>query len=342
MAGLKDIAEQLDVSPSLVSKVLNNRLGTTVVREELAERIRRTAAAVGYQKNRSAAALTKGRHAAFGVLIHRIGTAGSGLIENLLEGISGEANRRHHTLTLDFFQTNEQFYDLAGKARRGGVDGLLIAGFAHQGLVEDLLSWTRKGMPVVTIHDQPLHESIVNVSSDQKKVGYAAAQHLVERGCRRIAELKVTDDRHAGYATALEEAGLPYDPTLVQETRNEETPFDRQGAMHALGRLLESGVPFDGLFTHCDEHAMDAERLLLAAGRHIPEDVKLASIDNAPYCDLGVVPISSVSQNYRRRGQVGVELLLNLIEGRAAQSQNVDPQMIPRESTGSRNSLSID
>jgi len=332
---LEDIAVRLNVSRSLVSKVLNQRLGTTVVRPELAERIRQTAEELGYQKNRSAAALSKGRHGAFGVLIHRTGTASSGLIENLLQGISREANDRHQTLTLDFYETNEQFHELTDIARRGVIDGLIVAGVAHPEVTEHLLNWSRGGMHVVTLHNEPLHESIVNVGIDQIEVGYIATKHLIDRGCRRIAELMVADDRHDGYARALREAGLPYAPALVKDVESPEpTPYARKYAVSGLKALLESGVAFDGLFAHCDEHAMDAERVLLEAGLQIPRDVKLVSIDNAPYCDLGIVPITSVSQSYTKRGRVAVELLLELIDGRKVESLDVAPDLVIRKSSG--------
>ena len=57
MATLTDIAKELDISVSLVSKVLNDRLGTTGARPDLIESIRETALKMDYRKNSSALAL---------------------------------------------------------------------------------------------------------------------------------------------------------------------------------------------------------------------------------------------------------------------------------------------
>ena len=80
MASLKDIASELNVSVSLVSKVLNNRMGNTGVTEELAESIRTKAEELNYQRNASALSLRKGRPATIGVFFHNDGESGSSLL----------------------------------------------------------------------------------------------------------------------------------------------------------------------------------------------------------------------------------------------------------------------
>ncbi|MCP5883056.1 LacI family DNA-binding transcriptional regulator, partial [Klebsiella pneumoniae] len=66
MLGIEDIARELKVSPSLVSKVLNGRLGTTRVSSKTLEAIRQHADVIGYRKHNSASALAMGKHNVIG------------------------------------------------------------------------------------------------------------------------------------------------------------------------------------------------------------------------------------------------------------------------------------
>ena len=121
MVYLRDIASRLDVSVSLVSKVLNDRLGTTAVSPAVIRSIRETAKEMGYRKNYSAAALREGRHHAIGIFLHRTGVTGSGLLEDLLDGALFEAHARHQKQLLNFFETADDFRQLREFAHRGMI-----------------------------------------------------------------------------------------------------------------------------------------------------------------------------------------------------------------------------
>src|SRR5262245_31480887 len=90
---LNDIAESLNVSVSLVSKVLSGRLGNTTARDNVVDAIRRRATEIGYVKNSAAAGLATGRQNAIGVYLHHHGALGSGLAEAVIEGVAAEARR---------------------------------------------------------------------------------------------------------------------------------------------------------------------------------------------------------------------------------------------------------
>ena len=72
--------------------------------------------------------------------------------------------------------------------------------------------------------------------------------------------------------------------------------------------------------THASKHAVG--RVL---ERHVDvrDDVRVIGVDNSPFCDFFVVPLSSVSQEEFRRGELAVETLFNAVEGHAVQSITV-------------------
>jgi len=329
---IADISAELNVSRSLVSKVLNGRLGTSFVRPEVAEAIRSKATELGYRKNTSAVALQNGRHQAFGVFIHRLGTVGSGIIEDMLDGIASVASCQQQRLILEFFVTEDACRALLQKAHGGIMDGLLVCGVPHPSLTADLLAMQQSGVPVVTVHDEPLDPRLPNAGIDQERVSRLATEHLIAQGCRRIGHIRNIDARFRGYQAALQAHGLPAGPELVFQARD-ESAFGHETGEQAVAEFARRGVLVDGIVAQSDQEAMGCLKALARAGRRVPEDVRVIGVDNAPYCAFAPVLLSSVSQNSRLRGQRAAELLLQAIDGRKVRSIYVPPELVVREST---------
>jgi len=331
MIALRDIAQDVGFSVSLVSKVLNNRLGSSRVKPETVRKIRESAARLGYRKNMSAVALLAGRHDVIGVFIHNLGMAGSGIVEDLLAGISDQAGGRHQSLMLAFFETGSEFHERSEFANRGRMDGLLVGGCYNAGVRDPLLAIRRAGLPVVTVYDEPLHPELPNVGLDQTLVSRLATEHLIARGARRIAHVATMPTRLAGYRQAVAEAGLACDPALVYRTNVDF--YGQVEGTRAVQAFLAAGVPFDGIVAQSDHEAVGCINALCAAGLRVPEDVRVIGIDNSPFCELARVPLSSVSQQFHLRGETSMRLLMDAIEGNAVQSSLVLPIVVEREST---------
>ncbi|MCE9612864.1 MAG: LacI family transcriptional regulator [Lentisphaerae bacterium] len=319
------------MSVSLVSKVLNNRLGTTGVSADTIATVRLTAEKMGYRKNASAVALLAGRHNIVGVYIHCLGMAGSGILEELLGGISTAAHQNHQRLQLNFFITADEFHALCEGAHKGAIDGLVVGGVLHEDLAGRLSDIRATGLPVVTIYDKSAAPSLTNVGLDQVRVAQLATSHLIERGSRRIAHIRNMDDRYDGYRRALAAADIPYDASRVFDARTLD--YGHVTGEQAVEAFLGRGVVFDGLVAQSDQEAMGAMNLLFRRGFNVPDDVRLIGIDNAPYCDFARVPLSSVSQNYRLRGEEAMRLVLDMIAGKRVRSTAVKPLLVARESS---------
>lgn len=331
MATLKDIAQEINVSVSLVSKVLNNRLGTTSVRPELVEKIHETAARMDFRKNTSAAALRSGRHNVIGVFMHRFGVAGSGIAENMVDGIAPEAMKSHQKLMLNFFETSEEFEELADVAHNAAMDGLIVAGIIHEEITERLLSVQNGGVPVVTIHDRPVHKELANVGISQKRVSEIATENLIERGCLSIVHINNQDDRLAGFKAALTKAGIAFKPSHIYNAPPAD--FSHTIGHAAVVEFDRRGVNYDGIVAQSDQEAAGAINAIFETGRQVPLDVRVIGIDDAPYCEFTRVPLSSVSQNCRLRGQKAVQMLMQATDGEKIESIELEPILCPRESS---------
>jgi LacI family transcriptional regulator len=329
MANLQDIATELDVSVSLVSKVLNNRFGTGGASVRTSEAIRKKAKELGYHKNLSAAALAKGRQGVIGVFIHRKGVPASGIAEAMVEGIADEAGKAGQRLMLQFFETALQFKALCPQVDRNVLDGLIVGGISHPELIDDLVQMQQRGVAVVTIHDMDVDPRLTNIRMDQTEVSRLATLHLAERGCRNIAHIHVDESRFRGYRAALAERGLTFRPELVFNAQD----YTSAAGESAVQALLAAKVACDGLVAQSDNQSIGALNALLKAGHRVPDDIRLIGVDDAPFCELSIVPLSSISQEFRLRGRRSVELLLNKMSGKKVSSITVAPVLRHRESS---------
>lgn len=328
--GIEDIASEVGVSPSLVSKVLSGRLGTTRVSARTIEAIRDRAGQMGYRKNSSAAALATGRQNVIGAFIHQIGVPGSGLVEELVEGIAEELAHHEQRLLLHFFESDQQFHAQCARLHRGVTDGLIVGGLPHPRLLNKLKQIQSGGVPIVAIHETQLDPVIVNVGSDQRRVGELATAHLIERGCRRIAHVVCGELRYEGYLSALTAAGLPPDPRLVFPASN----YGYQAGVDAVRHFAAQRIDYDGLVTQSDQQAVGAMNALIGMGRRVPGEVRIVGVDNSPFCQFSMVPLSSVSQMERERGRRAARLILSMTNGKPARSAWIEPVLHARASSG--------
>lgn len=326
---LKDVARELQVSESYVSKVLSGHQGTFGANPARREAVLARAQAMGFKKNRNAAALALGKNATLAVFVHHLGVRGSDIAEDMIRGIAVAATAAEQRLWLTFFEKPEEFVHLCPAVDTHEVDGLIVGGCSHPELTGALVMRIAAGVPVVTIHDQQLDPRLLNVGCDQAEVGAMAAQHLLERGCRRLATLGPALDREQGTRGAVAAAGLALDERLCRRVPD----FCYETGVAAMTELLAAGVPFDGISAHSDQLAVAALHVLLAAGKRVPEDVRIIGVDNSPFCDFTVVPLSSISQGYEERGRRAVRLLLGQAQGIPSVSTRVSAVVVARRST---------
>jgi LacI family transcriptional regulator len=332
MTTLKDIATSLNLSIPVVSKVLNDNMGTTGCSEANKAAIRAKAKELDYRPNRIAQSLRSGRTNSIGVFIHPLGAPGSDLVERLLEGLSAQANALHQRLWLSFYRTDKDFIHSFTKSARAEIDGLLVAGIFHPQLARLYKAVEAHGIPVVTMFKNTMVSSdMTNVFCDDFQIGYLPTRHLLDQGCRRIAHIRSLDTRYQGYVKALRDDGLPEDPALVYTAIES---FDAETGRDAVRHWIKNGLEFDALVAESDHQAMGAISELISHGRRVPEDVKVFGVDDSPLCTVGPVSISSVSQQIEETGSQAVQTILKRINKEPTESVSIQPVLRLRASSG--------
>jgi LacI family transcriptional regulator len=173
----------------------------------------------------------------------------------------------------------------------------------------------QQGLPVVVIDDQSEHTAPW-VRADNVTGAYMAVQHLIKLGHRRIAHIQgpaeylASHDRHQGYLRALQEAGIPSDPTLV--LAGDFLPPSGRACASTLFALPPEKRP-TAIFAATDQMAYGALVAAEEYGLRVPQDVALVGFDDdAPSAHVRP-PLTTIRQPSFEMGRRGIELLISLV-----------------------------
>lgn len=329
-ASLKKIAEELGISYSLVSKVLSQRMGTTGASKKTREAILKKAAELDYRPNPLAVALKNGKKNAVGLFLHRAGVPGSEVVQKFLVNAAGIFSTSGHRLWLQFFERDEEFLKACDSRLKQDIDGLIVAGVMHPGLIKNLLKIEAGGLPVVTAFGKTkTHILQSSVSVDNEMQGFLPTIHLLEQGCRKLAHFQTDDNRFAGFVRAHEEMGIAMDKNLLVPTEG----FNLEDGVQSAETLIQSGRSFDGIVAASDAQACGAFRVLLSHGLRVPDDVRLTGVDNSPMAEACAVPLTSATPEMQKCGSIAAEMLLKCIARQPVEPVTLIPRLVVRASS---------
>lgn len=332
---LEDIARQVGVSRSTVSRVVNE---SPNVSPEVRKRVMKVIQQTGYQPNAVARSLASQHSRMIGLVLPQSVSSffTDPFFPHLTQGIAYGCN--NHDLTLSLFlvgnkEDEEKIYPRI--SRRGLLDGILVqAGQPEDRLIEHL---TRSSVPCVII-GRPFDPDGVNYIDVDNVIGAVKATwHLINLGYKRIGTITgthgstVTIDRYEGYRRALIESGREVDDSLVVEGN-----FSEISGYHAMKKLLDSHP--DAVFAASDIMAVGAMQAVREVGLRIPEDVAFVSYDDIPAASTTNPKLTTVHQPITRFGIKAVELLMDVIENGTKPSRRIilDTEIIIRESCGAK------
>lgn len=227
---IKEIAEKAGVSPSTVSRVLNNP-NYHCSDEKLRDKIWKLAIAQNYVPNRSARQLKSGDQEESVFRIHILITRISDpffveLLHVVQSGIHNQGCMLTHVFNQPLFSHPERLKNSQiekGLARlddeigHDKKEGLIILGKCDERVVRRL---KKEYQAVVMISRNPINETIDEVYADGKKIAEKAIAYLYEQGYRKMAYVGETADeaRFDGYQQALAHYRLPFDDLYVIKT----------------------------------------------------------------------------------------------------------------------------
>jgi LacI family transcriptional regulator len=193
------------------------------------------------------------------------------------------------------------------------------------------------GIPLVVVDPvNPPPADLPSVGATNWAGGLAATEHLLSLGHRRIGAIAGPSDylcsraRIDGYRSALERAGIQFDPALVRSG-----DFYHEGGFIRGGELLDLPDPPTAIFAGSDQQAFGVYEAARQRGLRVPEDLSLVGFDELPVARWVSPPLTTVRQPLAEMGRAAAQMLGELIEGLPLRSTRVElaTELIVREST---------
>lgn len=329
---LEDVARLAGVSRSTASRAING--GARVAPEALSavqEAVRR----LGYVPNLAARSLVTNRSNSVALLVPEPDEIllTDPFFAHVLRGISAVLDDADLQLLLVMARPGRGLARAERYLTAQHADGVIVVSHHRLDRVESAAAAGH--VPVVLIGRPWIGESTVPwVDAANRDGARLATEHLLERGCRRLAVLAGPQDmvagfdRRAGVHDALEAAGV----TAVAEA---ESPFTRAGGSAAMARVLAEHPTIDGVVAASDLVAAGAMRTLVLSGRRIPDDVRIVGYDDLGVAAETVPPMTTVVNPAEDLGRAAARLVVERIGGVAREVEYVmpPPALVVRETT---------
>jgi GntR family transcriptional regulator of arabinose operon len=179
------------------------------------------------------------------------------------------------------------------------------------------------------------------VGIDNRQAGYLAAEHLLGLGVERISMVAYSggaptvEARIAGFREAVLAFGKTIEHSHVYRLDEINEASVRPLLAHKMSGQKRKR---EGIVSANDRTAGHLMHVLLALGYRIPEDVRIAGIDDVEYASLLPVPLTTVHQPCREIGETAMAAMLDRIErpNRIARDILVECHLVIRASCGAK------
>jgi len=329
---LKDIAQAVGVSITLVSYVLNNQKENRISKE-VARKIRKVAQDLNYQPNQIAKSLKTNKTRTLGLVVADIANPFSSSLARIIED---EVDNHNYTVIFGSSDENPQkCQKLIATLLNRQVDGLLIA--APEGAETQLIELQQRNIPFVLI-DRYFPTLKTNyVALDNYQSIHAAVQHLIGSGYRRIGMVTFKtplfhmNERTRGYQSALDENQISVKKRWLKEVSWNNLTIEVGKAIH---ELTAGPYPVEAIVFASNTLALYGLKQLKSMSLHIPDDIAVVSFDEAEINDLFYSPLTYIRQPLLEMGQLATKILLEAIatNNRVTQA-NLEATLVVQAST---------
>lgn len=306
---IKDIANVLGITPSAVSKALNNH---PRISEKTKKAVLQVADNLNYQPNHLATALRKGKSNLVGVIIPR---ANSNFFSSVIEKIEEVLNKKGYNIIIT--QSNESYEKECKNIEAllfTQVDGI-IASMANETVKLDYYNKIKhKGIPLILFDRGENDLDVDYVGIDDYMSSHIVIDHLVEQGCKQIAHIsgfshtRIYKNRIRGYFDALKKHNLPFEENLIYECN-----LRQSDGRKIMQKIINRPNRPDGVYVSSDYAALGALEVMKENNIRVPEDIALVGFSNEPFSAIATPSISSVEQHSDKIGDLAAKTFLKRI-----------------------------
>uniref|UniRef100_UPI0035B18AB1 LacI family DNA-binding transcriptional regulator n=1 Tax=Flavobacterium sp. TaxID=239 RepID=UPI0035B18AB1 len=326
-ATLKQIAKELGVSVSTVSKALND---SPEISEPTKNRVQEYAKLKNYKPNVIGLSLKNRRTKTIGVIIPNILNSFFAKVFSGIEKVADE--KGYKVITCISNESLEKEINALEMLSNGTIDGFILSVAEESQKLQEYNHFkniVNEGTPIVMFDRIADEVNCDKVIVDDFESAVNATEHLIKSGCKKIALLSAIDNlsvgklRAKGFYKAIENKGLKVDENLVILTNNNEE-FNQK-----IAGFFIKNKP-DGVFA-LDEHAsVTAMKLGIQNGYKIPKDLSIIGFADGVWSRRLTPSLSTVSQHGPEIGEVAATLLIDKLE-KKSENQKFETHVVKTE-----------
>lgn len=329
---IRDIAKEAKVSPSTVSRVVND---SPLISQETKEKVRAIMKELNFTPNSIGKQLAKQSSFNIGFLFST--QSKEVLLDtffyDIIRGVQSVVFANDYDLTicdLNYLKSKQSFLERFVYSKK--IDGVIL----HVSLVspEVINSLEELGFPYVIVGQTEAETTWVDI--DNSMGGELAVTHLLDKGYKKISFISGTQDesisnhRLEGYKRTLKNKHIKLnkDYIVVGEGTEED------GYNH-MQELLALENPPDAVICINNYTAIGALRAIQEKSLSIPQDIGVLTFDNFPLAPYVNPPLTCIQVDTFELGHVASELLMKKVTSNFQENENkvLFPKLIPRKST---------
>jgi LacI family transcriptional regulator, sucrose operon repressor len=325
MNTLKDVAEKSGVTVTTVSRMLNNR---GYISEKTKTKIQQAMKDLNYQPNELARALSQKRSHFIGLIVPSASNMYFCKVIDCVEHLVTSSGYKLLLCTSNHEAKKEvEYFDMLNASK---VAGIILA--SH---TQNLDMNIAIDAPVISI-DRIISPRIPAISSDNYQGGILAAEHLITKGCKKLAHISGStylnmeaNKRYFGFKEVCDSKGVPH--VVIDAT---EEQFLSMRYENVINILLDNNPDIDGIFTSNDIIAAQVINICTKRGIKIPEEMKVVGYDDIDLCELCTPTITTIHQSVDAICQRAVESIISKQENKVIPTSVILPvSLVEREST---------
>lgn len=325
MATIVDVAKLAGVTPTTVSRVINNR---GYISEKTRNKVNEAMDQLGYQPNEIARSLTKQKSNTIGIIVPHISHP---YFAKLISNLENEAAKSGYKIILcnskEKAEKEKQYLDMCKSNRVAGI--ILCSGNVESNKVNT------GNIPMVLL-EKNFEEGKLGIQCDNYQGGKLATEHLIECGCKRllhfsgvIDEDMPADNREKAFIDICSENNVEY---FIR--KYDINTYNEMNYYEYIRDTLNEMKNIDGIFASSDLIAAQVIQVCNELNIRIPSDVKLIGFDDVEIAKLTTPTITTIHQPIKEMAKLAIELIDSKYKNIEVNEQTILPiELVVRNST---------
>lgn len=305
---IRDVARRAKVSTATVSRTVNQ---VATVDAQLAKRVWKAIAELGYYPNRQARALVSGRSRVFGLIVSEITNP---FFPEIVQTFETLAVAQNYDILLTSTVHDPKRMALAVRRMiEGRVDGVAILTF---GMEDELLEHLRfRNLPLVFVDVGPRAPRVSNIRVDYANGIRQAVQHLAAMRHERIGfvagplKLRSAVARKDAFEESMREIGLQVRPEFVVQGDHR-----LEGGKRAFAQLHKLSERPTALLCSNDMTAIGVMREAFELGVSVPQELSVVGFDDTRLADFMIPPLTTVQMSQAELARLAFDALFQEVQ----------------------------